>query len=127
MTVDLGFNGELTCAMQCTDMGKSIEWFENVLGFTVIYRLDDMGWCEMQTPTKKTSIGLSQVEKPEVRGGATLTFGVSDIDAARSDLEAKDVRFDGETMTIPEMVKLATFFDPDGNKFMLSEALASAV
>ena len=30
-----------------------------------------------------------------------------------------NVPFDGETITIPEMVRLATFYDPDGNKLML--------
>ncbi len=63
------------------------------------------------------------MEKVERGGGATLVFGVADVDSARAQLEAKDVRFDGETQTIPDMVKLATFFDPDGNTFMLAEDL----
>ena len=125
MANDLGFNGGLTCAMQCTDMNKSITWYQDVLGFDVIYRLDDMGWCELQTPAAKVSVGLSQVEKAEVKGGATLTFGVSDIDAARASIEAADVKFDGETMTIPNMVRLATFFDPDGNKLMLYQDISA--
>jgi predicted enzyme related to lactoylglutathione lyase len=53
-----------------------------------------------------------------------VVFGVVDIDEARGQLEQRDVRFDGETMTIPEMVRLATFFDPDGNKFMLAQDLS---
>jgi hypothetical protein len=36
------------------------------------------------------------------------------------------VRFDGETITIPEMVRLCTFFDVDGNTFMLYQSLAQA-
>ena len=51
-------------------------------------------------------------------------FGVTDIDAARTEMEGKAVRFDGETQVIPGMVKLATFFDPDGNSYMLSQSLA---
>ena len=39
-----------------------------------------------------------------------------DLDAARDALESKGVEFDGDTRTIEGMVKLATFFDPDGNK-----------
>ena len=31
----------------------------------------------------------AEIEKPDVKGGATLVFGVSDIDAARSKLEAR--------------------------------------
>jgi predicted enzyme related to lactoylglutathione lyase len=53
------------------------------------------------------------------RPGATLTFGVTDIDVAHKQLEAKKVRFDGPTRTIEGMVKLAAFYDPDGNMLML--------
>jgi predicted enzyme related to lactoylglutathione lyase len=69
-------------------------------------------------------VGLSQVEKPKVEGGPTLTWGVKDIEAARAELEGKGVKFDGETRVIPEMVKLATFFDPDGNHLMFYQSLA---
>jgi CreA protein len=49
---------------------------------------------------------------------------VRDISATRQYLEEQGVPFDGETMTIPGMVSLATFFDPDGNKHMLYEDLS---
>lgn len=124
MSRNLGFDGGLTCAMQCADMEKSIAWYKDLLGFELIYKLDEMKWCEVQSPIKGVAVGLSQVETPEVKGGATLTWGVTDIDAARATLESHDVRFDGDTITIPEMVKLATFFDPDGNKLMLYQDIA---
>jgi len=117
------FDGGLTCSLPCSDMSASIHWYENVLGFKLIFRLDDMGWCELSTPVDGVTLGLSQVERPEVRGGTTLTWGVNDIDAARSAMEAEDVPFDGETITVPETVRLATFFDPDGNKHMLYQDL----
>ena len=53
-------------------------------------------------------------------------FGVADIDAARVELEAKGVVFDGDTRELPGMVKLATFFDPDGNRYMLAQSLVDA-
>ena len=83
-----------------------------------------MGWCELQSSVARVTIGLSQVEQPEVKGGATLTFGVLNIDDAREKLELQGVQFDGETITIPEMVRLATFYDPDGNKLMFYEDLS---
>jgi hypothetical protein len=58
------------------------------------------------------------VEKPSIGLAGKLTWGVKDIDAARKVLESKKVRFDGPTQEIPGMVKLATFFDPDGNPMM---------
>lgn len=56
-------------------------------------------------------------------GGAVLTWSVEDIDASRAVIEAKGVRFDGETRTLPGLVKLATFFDPDGNVMMFAQSL----
>ena len=118
------FDGGLTCSLPCSDLSASIRWYENTLGFKLIFRLDDMGWCELSTSVDRVTLGLSQVERPEVSGGATLTWGVNDIDSARNAMEALDVPFDGETITIPETVRLATFFDPDGNKHMLYQDLS---
>ena len=118
MTTDLGFDGGLTCAMESSDINRSIAWYRDVLGFSLLYKVDEMGWCELKSPVPGVNVGLSQVESPTVKGGATLTWGVKDIDAARSALESRDVRFDGDTTTIPGMVRVATFYDPDGNKLM---------
>lgn len=111
--------------MQCSDLDQSIEWYQNVLGMTLLYRMDEMGWCELTSPVERVNVGLSVVETVAAEGGATLTFGVTDIDAARAALESQGVRFDGETQTIPDMVRLATFFDPDGNKMMFFQDLSS--
>ena len=50
-------------------------------------------------------------------------WGVVDIAQARAALEEKQVRFDGDTIEIAGMVKLATFYDPDGNAWMLAQSL----
>lgn len=120
----LEYNGNLTCSMQCTSLDRTIDWCAKTLGFKLLYRVDEIAWCEMATPTSGATVGYSQVETPEVKGGATLVWGVKDIDEARKKLEDMKVRFDGETLTFPGMVRLATFFDPDGNKFMLSQELS---
>ena len=60
-----------------------------------------------------------------VNVGTVPTFGVKDIDAARAHLESLGTRFDGDTYEIDGMVKLATFYDPDGNAWMLSQLLES--
>ncbi len=119
----LNYNGGLTCAVHVSDLDKSIAWYQDVLGFKLMYHLKEMGWCEMASPVSGVQVGLSQVEDPKVRG-VTLTWGVHDIEAARKTLEADEVRFDGPTQEIPEMVKLATFYDPDGNTYMLYESLS---
>jgi predicted enzyme related to lactoylglutathione lyase len=123
MPSPLGYDGGLTCSIKVTDLDKSIGWYQNVLGFTMLYKVDEIGWSELATEIKGVNVGLSQVEKAGGPGGAILTFGVKDIDAARKKVEAKDVRFDGPTQTIPGMVRLATFFDPDGNALMFFQDL----
>jgi catechol 2,3-dioxygenase-like lactoylglutathione lyase family enzyme len=126
MAEELGFDGGLTCALECADLDRSIQWYETVLGFTQLYRVDEIAWCELQSAVANVNIGLSQVESPQVRGGATLTFGVSDIAKTRGLLEARGVEFDGDTVVYPSMVSLATFYDPDGNKLMLYRDLSEA-
>ena len=110
-------------AIKVTNLDRSIKWYQERLGFSLLYKMDEMGWCELATETPRVNVGLSQVEKAGGTGGATLTFGVKDIDSARKLLEAAGVRFDGDTQVIPEMVKLATFFDPDDNALMLFQDL----
>ncbi len=122
MTTDMNFAGELTIATQVADLDRSLAWYAEMLGCEVIYKLDDMGWAEITSPVPNVAIGLSQVEKPKT-AGAVPVWSVADIDKARAALESRDVRFDGDTITIPEMVRLATFFDPDGNAWMLSQSL----
>jgi catechol 2,3-dioxygenase-like lactoylglutathione lyase family enzyme len=123
MAPDLGYNGGLTCALGVSDFERSAAWYQENLGFELLYKVDEMGWGEFKTPVDRVLLGLSQVEKVEVKGGPTLTFGVNDIDRARATLEKRKVRFDGATITIPDMVKLATFYDCDGHKLMLYQSL----
>jgi len=123
MAPDLGYNGGLTCALGVSDFERSSKWYQEHLGFKLLYKVDEMGWGEFQTPVERVLLGLSQVEKVDVKGGVTMTFGVNDIDQARATLEERGIRFDGDTITIPDMVKLATFFDCDGHKLMLYQSL----
>lgn len=74
-------------------------------------------------PAKGVSIGLNQ-DGDALGPGTTPVFGVHDIHAARAELEAKGVSFEGDTTEIPGMVRLATFTDPDGNRYMLAQSLA---
>lgn len=124
MASPIQYKGGIVCALGVRDLEKSVKWYQEALGFKVTFRLDEYGWAEVQTAWKDVTLGLSQVEKLNVAGGVTPTFGVADIDAARKSLEKKSVRFDGPTHTIEGQVKLATFFDPDGNRMMLAQSLA---
>lgn len=122
MTSKINYNGGLTLSMPVTDLDKSIRWYEQVLGFKLLYRVEELGWCELASSVERVNVGLSAVEKPNP-GGATPTFGVLDIDAARAALQTAHVKLDGDIVVIEDMVKLQTFYDPDGNSLMFYQDL----
>ncbi|WP_342078426.1 VOC family protein [Yoonia sp. SS1-5] len=113
----------ITIAMSVKDRHASVAWYQEKLGFTLLYHLDDAGWSEMQTLTKGVTLGFGEQAEP-APGNTVPVFGIADIATARRDLEAANVRFDGPTETIEGMVSTATFFDPDGNALMLAQDLS---
>ena len=120
------YDGGLTCSLGVTSLDRSIEWYTAVLGFTLLYRRDDIAWCELSTGVDKVNVGLSEVEQARGKGGATLTFGVTDIEAAKAVLDAAGIRQDGDIRDIPGLVRLVTFYDPDDNALMLYQDLQGA-
>jgi catechol 2,3-dioxygenase-like lactoylglutathione lyase family enzyme len=123
VSTSIEYDGRMTAALSVSDLDGSIPWYREMLGFELIYRLESWGWCELKTGVPGVSLGLGETDEVKTAGGATLTFNVTDIAAARGYLEDRGVRFDGETSEIEGMVKLATFYDPDGNSFMLAQSL----
>ena len=124
MAID--YDGGLTCALSVKDLNAGVAWYRDVLGFEPLYVREDIAWGELQTGVAKVNVGISQVEEPGGKGGATLTFGVTDIEAAKAVLDAKSVRQDGPIQEIPGMVRLLTFYDPDDNALMFYQDLSQA-
>lgn len=121
----LDFVQELTASMGVTDLDSSISWYEKILGCALLYRVDDIGWCEMETHMDGVRIGLSQNQSVVQGGGATNVWSVANIEAAKAHLDTHGVRQDGDIQHIPGLVKLLTFFDPDGNAMMFAESQQS--
>jgi predicted enzyme related to lactoylglutathione lyase len=119
----LNYVHELTASMGVTDLDRSIAWYEKVLGCELLYRVDEIGWCEMKTHIGGVNIGLSQNESVPQGGNATNVWSVADIHAAKAHLDAHGVKQDGDIQHIPDLVKLLTFYDPDGNAMMLAQSL----
>jgi predicted enzyme related to lactoylglutathione lyase len=119
----LDFVPELTASMAVTDLDRSIDWYQKVLGCELLYRADEIGWCELKTHMNGVNIGLSQNESVPQGGNATNVWSVADIDAAKAHLDTHGVRQDGEIQHVPDLVKLLTFYDPDGNAMMLAQSL----
>ncbi len=122
------FKPEITLAITVSDFAKAADWYTNVLGCQPIYAMAEMGWGEFTSPVPGVNIGLGTQQDGEpipAGGGATITFGVEDIDAVRAELEGKGVAFDGPTYGVEGMVRLANFKDPDGNMLMLAQTLGA--
>ena len=114
----------ITIALSVSDRYASAVWFEKMLGFGVLYHMDEAGWSELSTTTPGVTLGLGEQGQPNP-GNAVPVFGVADIHSARSAVEAEDVKFDGATETMDVMVSLATFYDPDGNAMMIAQDLSA--
>ncbi len=124
MAID--YDGGLTCSCGVSSLDRSIPWYQDVLGFELLYRMEQIAWCELKTSVARVNIGLSEVEEPGGKGGATLTFGVTDIEAAKAELDRHGVRQDGPIRDIPDMVRLLTFYDPDDNALMFYQELGQS-
>jgi catechol 2,3-dioxygenase-like lactoylglutathione lyase family enzyme len=122
----IAFDGGLACAINVTDLDRSSAWYQEVLGFELLMRVEEIAWCEFTTPVARVTVGLAQVETVSMGGGATLTFGVADIEAAKAALDTAGVRQDGPIQTVPGMVRLLTFYDPDDNALMFYQDLNAA-
>lgn len=115
----------ITLALSVRDRHVSATWYQEMLGFEVLYHADEVGWSELATMTDGVTLGLGEQAEP-APGNMVPVFGVADIASARQGLEAAGVRFDGPTETVEGMVSTATFYDPDENALMLAQDLTGA-
>ena len=124
MLTKIDYQGTLVCSINVSDLDRSVAWYREGLGFEEIYRMPEWGWCEMRSPVDGVTLGLQQADSGFGPGGATLAFAVGDVEAARRHLESLGARFEGDIVVIPgdNGVKLANFFDPDGNPLTLAES-----
>lgn len=113
----------ITIALSVADRHASAEWYAQHLGFEVLFSSDEMGWTEMKTNTDDVTIGFGDNENPKP-GDCVPVFGVASVESSRTALEAEGIEFDGDTITVEGMVKLATFYDPDRNPLMIAEDLS---
>jgi len=112
----------ITLALSVRNRHVSANWYNETLGFELLYHFDEAGWSEMQTKTNGVTLGLGEQAEPKP-GNTVPVFGVANIQAARTALEEAGVKFDGKTETVEGMVSTATFYDPDGNALMLAQDL----
>jgi predicted enzyme related to lactoylglutathione lyase len=114
---------KITIAMSVKDRAATAAWFKQHLGFEAIFSVDEAGWTELATNAPGVTIGLGDAEEV-TPASTTPVFGVADFDTAHSALASAGVKMD-EQMEVPGMVKLVTFYDPDGNPLMIAQDLSA--
>lgn len=99
------------------DMEKAKAFYRDQLGLPVTYEAAD--WVELDAGNVSMALrrfGSGPEGRPELGlgEGATVAFEVDDIEAAKSELEGKGVKFIGDVIEYGT-VKLAVFEDLNGN------------
>ena len=119
------FANDLVLSFPSTDLQRTRDWYEHHLGFQHRFTADAISWMELCSHMQGVHLGFALNTEPNP-GNCVPVFGVVDLDTTRKTLEAEGIRFDGETIVIDGMVKLATLYDPDNNALMLSQDLSDA-
>ena len=104
----------ITLALSVTDRHASATWYQDMLGFELLYHADDAGWSELRTNTPGVSLGLGEHTKP-APGNCVPVFGVAELDSARQaleqakcDLMAKRMWSKAWSRPRPSMIRMAT-------------------
>ncbi|MCH7591983.1 MAG: VOC family protein [Planctomycetes bacterium] len=119
----MGYEGSLLVQLGVADLDRAVKFYRDVMDFDVDLRDDELGWAKMSPGIPGLRVGLGTGPKNTGSGTVSMNFGVEDIEAARKLLESRGVKFLRPTVTIPGVVKLADFKDPDGNRIRLAEDL----
>jgi len=99
------------------DIGRAKDFYAGTLGLEI----ESEGDSDMEFRLGQVTLDVfdpSSIGEPFAPTLAGFALRVPDVDAARAELEAKGVQFDGETIAT-SVCKQAWFRDPDGNRLML--------
>jgi catechol 2,3-dioxygenase-like lactoylglutathione lyase family enzyme len=99
------------------DIPRAKQFYAEVLGL----ELESESENDMEFRAGQVTLDIfdpSSIGQPFAPSPAGLALRVPDVDAARAELEAKGVAFDGQTIAT-SVCRQAWFKDPDGNALML--------
>jgi catechol 2,3-dioxygenase-like lactoylglutathione lyase family enzyme len=104
------------------DIPRAKQFYSEVIGFEI----ETDGEHDMEFRAGQVTLDIfnpSSIGQPFAPSPAGLALRVPDVAAARTELEAKGVAFDGETVDTG-VCHMAFFHDPDGNALMLHRRYA---
>ena len=101
-----------------TDMERSVNFYQNILGLTLLFKRDD--WSEFSIGGQRLAIRKEKSVVKSPHAGAVVSLETEAIEKLVALLKGKGVRFVEEVQTFP-YGKLASFLDPDENLIGLYE------
>ena len=99
------------------DIQRAKEFYAGTLGLEI----ESEGESDMEFRCGQVTLDVfdpSSIGQEFAVSPAGLALRVPDVDAARGELEAQGVEFDGETIETG-VCRMASFRDPDGNALLL--------
>lgn len=113
-----------------TDLERSLEFYEKALGFRVVQQVTfptgtRLGFVAPPDGAAILVLAEADVEGPDwARLGTPtgVTFLCDNIEARHQEWSERGVRFNESPKPVPWGARYATFLDPDGNAFGLTEA-----
>lgn len=99
------------------DIQRSKQFYGGTLGL----ELESEGESDMEFRIGQVTLDVfdpSSIDQPFAPSPAGVALRVPDVDAARAELEAKGIAFDGDTVQTA-VCRMAFFKDPDGNVLIL--------
>jgi len=103
------------------DIARAKEFYAGTLGLEI----ESEGESDMEFRCGQVTLDVfdpSSIGQAFAVSPAGLALRVPDVEAARAELEAKGVEFDGETIETG-VCRMASFKDPDGNALLLHRRL----
>jgi catechol 2,3-dioxygenase-like lactoylglutathione lyase family enzyme len=104
------------------DLARAKRFYTDVLGFEI----ESEGESDLELTCGQVTLDIfdpSSVGQAFAPSPAGIALRVPDVGAARAELEAKGVEFDGETIETG-VCHMAFFKDPDGNSLLLHRRFA---
>ena len=99
------------------DAPRAKQFYSEVIGLEI----ETEGESDMEFRAGQVTLDIfdpSSIGQPFAPSPAGLALRVPDVEAARAELEAKGVEFEGDTIETG-VCRMAFFRDPDGNSLML--------
>jgi predicted enzyme related to lactoylglutathione lyase len=106
------------------DLDAAVEFYGTKLALPRSVYMPERNFAEFETGNLTLSVVVpDKMGFPYVVNGNPLALHVDDVAAARAELEARGVAFNGETLDT-SVCHMAFFADPDGNALMLHHRYA---